>query len=128
MKTPIIALSSSSTKMLADRFPGSEQGERRQEGGQREEQKADAVDTYEILDAERRHPGVTLHELKVARSGVEARPEEQRLRENQQRHHERDVANERGTSLFVAPDQKEQNGPHDGKRDDRREDRKGHHR
>ena len=96
--------------LFVDRFPRPEQRERRQEGGEHQQQEADAVDADEIFDAERRNPGVALHELKLARSRIETRPEQQRLREHEQRHHERDVADERSAPLLVALDEEQQDG------------------
>ena len=85
-----------------DRLPRGQQRERGQESRQHDQEQADAVDADEVVDAERRDPGVALHELKIRRRGVEPRPQQQRARKHGERHHERHALNER---FALAPDQ-----------------------
>jgi hypothetical protein len=127
MNTPIIALSSSSTKMLnAFVFLWTEPHERRQEPGEHEQQQADAVDADQVLDAEGRNPGVALDELEVARHRIEAAPEQQRLGEDQQRNGQRDLAHDRRAVFLVAADEEQQDGAGHRQRDERGENRKMH--
>ena len=114
--------------LLVDRLPRAEQRERRQEACQNEQQQADAVDADEVLDAERRDPGVPLDELEVAGRRVELAPEQQRLGEHQQRGDERDVAHQRRAPLFIAVDEEQQDGSSHRQRDERGQNRKMHQR
>jgi hypothetical protein len=96
------------SRLVVHRFPGTEEGQRRQEARQDEQEQADAVDADEVADAERRNPLVALDELEVGGRPVEPAPQQQRFREHQKRDDERDPARERRLLLVAADEQQKQ--------------------
>ena len=70
---------------VADGPPGREQGQRRQERGQKDEEQADAVDADMIIEAAS-EPGGPLDEFGQARCPAEAEIQRQRQAESQERH------------------------------------------
>ena len=94
--------------LALDVGPGRQQRERRQEAGEDDEHQADAVDAEVILDAERRDPRVAFDELEVGGAGREAGPQRERRGEGDERHPERDVADEPVLGSVAVADQQEQ--------------------
>src|SRR5262249_29139040 len=109
------------------RLPGAEERHRRQKGSEHDEEQADAVDADEVADAERRNPGMPLHELEFGGGLVEVIPEQQRLGEHQRGHDERDHPNRRLAPLIVFHEE-QQDGADDRRPDERRENREMHQR
>ncbi len=89
--------------------PGSQHGQRRQEGRQQDQKQADAVDAQLITDSERRNPGSVGHELKIRRRGIEVPEQMEGEDESQKRHPKGDDA---GRLLLVSPEKKQQQCPH----------------
>ncbi len=77
-----------------DRLPRTEERDRCQEGGQDDEEQADAVDPEVIGNAELGQPRVPLDELIVGARGVELRPHDEADDERHERNAERQLARE----------------------------------
>jgi hypothetical protein len=114
-------------RSLVDRLPRTEERDRGQEAREHDEQQADAVHADEVADAECRNPRVPLHELELGGGRVEVVPEQERLGEHQRGHDERDRPDGPFAPLVV-PHEEQEGGADDGKRDERRENRKMHQR
>src|SRR5262249_27533466 len=71
------------------RLPGAQERQRSQKGGQNEKEQTDAIDAEEVADAERGNPRMMFRELKLAGSGIESAPKQERLCENEKRDDER---------------------------------------
>jgi hypothetical protein len=95
--------------LLLDRFPRREQRDRRQEPGEHHEEQADPVDTEVVVDAKRWNPGHALDELELRRGRIELRPQRERDPEGDQRHHERQPADQAiAPPVAVADEQQQQ--------------------
>jgi hypothetical protein len=105
---------------LVHRLPRRQQRERGEEGGEDEEEEADAVHADEVLDPERRDPGMLLDELVVGARRIEAGPEPQRRGEGGQREQQRDVPHQRLAVLPVSASARQQHDdrPDEGEKND----------
>ncbi len=87
--------------------PGGKKGERRQEGGEKDEEQADAVDADVVIEPAP-EPGGPLDEFGESRPAVEAEEKRQRGRERQERDGQGHRPNGPGRS---GPDEDEKDGP-----------------
>ena len=104
-------------RLLVHRLPRAEQRERRQEAGQHEQQQADAVDADEVVDAERRNPGVALDELEVGGRRVEAAHSSSVSANTSSETTSAMLARDRRALLLVVAHEEQQDGAGDRQRD-----------
>jgi hypothetical protein len=107
--------------LAIDRAPRRQQRDRREKAGQHDQQQTDAVDAEVIVDAERRNPRISLHELELGRGTVETRPHEHGDRKRRNRNRERQPANHAVASAVGVSDEQQGQRAGDGQQPGKRQ-------